>query len=506
MLRRRVARFLAPQQGQSLIVLVLGMTVMFVVGAIVVDVGLWLSERRGSQTDADFAATAGAFELLDPLASAADAEAAAFQNLGFNDEQLNILYPPDGDTTVLVDDSCFDRGVNDAVTVDVEHDSRGLFFDIFGVTEPDIGAHAKACVGAVQAPGDVVPFHVTDNPGPCFTPQEKPIFGALCPVENGAHGGNPNRGLLDLQAGVYCSNQSGSGDVVDMIEWGAVGTCLIDENSDCDGPNDNTGYFDCVFAQPGNTGNVLTGVNRRISRDGDCDAEYGDGDGRDEFLESVRLVFSGGPLNTMMYEARDCDPSTEALDKSPRLVTLIVLEVDADQNDPTPIIAFAGFFIGGCGDERDFPDFIDDEQDLDPYCGDKCLTCRRAVARPQQPDSESDELYVAAPELGFAPRPNACHRGTPHGQQTCAPTPSPTPTPTPTPSPTPTATPSPTATSSPSATASPSPSPSGTPGPISDCPPGHCTVFGTFANIIVPGADVTKPTDQTTLFGISLVE
>jgi hypothetical protein len=483
------------ERGQSLILLVLGITVMFVVGAIVVDVGLWLSERRGSQTDADFAATAGAFELLDPASSAADAHAAAMANLADNDEQLNILYPPNGGTNVLVDDSCFDRGVDDAVTVDVEHDSRGLFFDIFGVTEPDIGAHAKACVGAVQNPGDLVPFHVTDNPGPCFDTGEQPIFGELCPVENGAHGGSPNRGLLDLEAGQYCSNQGGSGDVVDTIEWGADGTCLIDDDGDCDGPSDNAGYYDCVFAQPGNTGNVLTGVNRRVSRDGACDFLYGDGDGRDEFAESVELVFNG---TVDIFQARDCDLDAEGIQKSPRLITLIVLEEDADQNDPSPIIAFAGFFIGGCGDERDFPGLIDDEQDLDPYCGDKIVSA--PVAEP--------ELYVAAPGAGLVPRPAACHQNqnpNPHGPNAtpCA-TATPTPTPTPIPTPTPTVSPG-----GSSATSSPSPSPSGSPSPtpgISSCPPGHCTVFGTFVTLIVAGADIGEPTDQTTLFGISLVE
>ena len=52
------------ERGQVIILVILVMTVTFVVGAIAVDLTLWLSERRGSQTDADFASLAGAFELM----------------------------------------------------------------------------------------------------------------------------------------------------------------------------------------------------------------------------------------------------------------------------------------------------------------------------------------------------------------------------------------------------------------------------------------------------------
>ncbi|HEY8766157.1 MAG TPA: pilus assembly protein TadG-related protein, partial [Dehalococcoidia bacterium] len=69
----RFPRRLSEEHGQSLLLLVLAITVMFVIGAIVVDVGLWLSERRGSQTQADFSALAGAYELLNPAASSSDA-------------------------------------------------------------------------------------------------------------------------------------------------------------------------------------------------------------------------------------------------------------------------------------------------------------------------------------------------------------------------------------------------------------------------------------------------
>lgn len=474
----RLIRRVAPERGQSLILLVLGMTVMFVVGAIVVDVGLWLSERRGSQTDADFAATAGAFELLDPGASAADAVNAATNNLGANDEQGNATFAQ----PVVVDDSCFDRDVNDAVTVDVDHNSRGLFFDIFGIADPDIGAHAKACVGAAQAPGNIVPFQISDNPGPCFDSSEEPIFTVFCPIELGSQS-NP-RGLLDLQADDdYCSEASGAGDIEDMIEFGAPGMCLINTAGSCD-PGTGGPWYDCVAQQPGNPKKVLDGVNARVSKDGDCDATYGSPpNGVDDFSETVSMVFDSGNPFTSMYESIDCDLSTLEKEESPRLVTLIILEEPPGNGNNTgyPIVAFAGFHLAGCAHQDAI---VDDVSDLDPDCD---APGNRHITPPA-------DLFVAAPELGFAPRPLACHNGQQHGQQTPCATPTRTPTPTPTPTASPTQTPSPT----------PSPTPSST--PAGNCPPGQCTVYGRFVYLVKAGAAIGPPTDQTTLFGISLVE
>jgi len=113
-----------------LILAVLGFTVIFLAGAIAIDIGLWLSERRGAQTDADFSALTGAWELLDPGSSASDATSAATSALNANDEQANAsLAQP-----IVVDNSCFGVWENDAVTVDVDHKTRSLFASIFSKT------------------------------------------------------------------------------------------------------------------------------------------------------------------------------------------------------------------------------------------------------------------------------------------------------------------------------------------------------------------------------------
>jgi hypothetical protein len=239
----------------------------------------------------------------------------------------------------------------------------------------------------------------------------------MCPIELGARGGNPDRGMLDLQAsGDYCSEAGGAGDIEDMIEWGAPGTCLINTQSppDCD-PNTNGPWYDCVAVQQGNPQKVLDGTHARLARDGACDT---DGDGVDEFDESVEMVFDTGDPFTSIYEARDCDPDTPGRQISPRLVTIIILEEDPDLSSNTgyPIIAFAGFYLAGCAHEDVT---VDDESDLDRDC-----------------DTPG----------GGPPPPGSCGA------------------------------------------------------------PGHCVVYGRFVKLIVAGGEVGPPNDQSTLFGISLVE
>jgi len=335
--------------------------VIFIVGALAVDVGLWLSEKRGAQTDADFPALAGAWELLPQVGNAATAQTAVDDWATDNDETANLVVD-----NVVIDDSCFNQGTDDAVAVDVTHGSRSLFFSIFGIVDdPDIQAHAKACAGAAQGVGNIVPFQIDDNPGPCFDANEQPVFASFCPLELGAQGGNP-RGMLDLEApGGYCSDTTGSGSIEDLIEWGAPGTCLISTSTTCD-PANNGPWYECVGVQTGNPQKVLNGTNARLLRDGDCDASYGDGDGIDEFDETLELQ-SGSPT-TGVYLPRDCDAGTDGVQISPRLVTIVVLEEDPPTNAGNtgfPILAFAGFYLSGCTPEG-VP--VDSQDDVDPDC------------------------------------------------------------------------------------------------------------------------------------------
>ena len=337
-----------------IIMMVLAMTVMFLVGAIAVDVGLWLSERRGAQMDSDFVALSGAWELMNPAATEADAVAAVNAALDANDEQLNAsLIGVDVD----LDARC--------VSVDVGHDSRPLFFQIFGVGSPDIGAHAKACTGAANAPGNLIPFQIADDPGPCFDEDEEPIFTSMCPIEMSGPDGNP-RGMIDMEAPEdYCSFSPGDGDIEDLIITGAPGICLINTIDDCD-PSNNGPWYDCVAMQTGNPQKVIDGIEARVAMDGGCDGP--DAGGVDDFFETINLVFDSGDPLTSIYGPRDCDGATPGTQISPRLVSLIVLEEPPPTNSgPTgfPILAFAGFYLAGCAGESVV---VMDESDLDRYC------------------------------------------------------------------------------------------------------------------------------------------
>src|SRR5438128_9609044 len=61
--RDRPQRDACRERGQVLILFVMGATVIFVIGAIVVDIGLWVSERRNAQAAADLASLAAATQL-----------------------------------------------------------------------------------------------------------------------------------------------------------------------------------------------------------------------------------------------------------------------------------------------------------------------------------------------------------------------------------------------------------------------------------------------------------
>jgi hypothetical protein len=480
------------EKGQILILSVLAFTVVFVIGAIVVDLGLWLSERRGSQTDADFLALQGAWELLDPNATDSDVNAAVDDALGANDGEANLTLD-NGTPVVDWEERC--------VTVDVDHESRSLFFSIFGIFEPEIGAHARACAGPVSGGGNLIPLQLDNDTGPCFDNNEEPVLTTLCPLEFGAQGGpnGPNpRGILDLQAPEgYCSNSNGDGDIEELIEWGAAGPCLINPASACPG----SAWIDCAATQTGNPTKVLDGMAARLARDGMCDGA--DANSWDDFLETVVLIVDNspsGPGPEDIYGPRDCDPSADGVQMSPRLVTIIVFEEYPDSNNtPYPIVGLASVYISGCAPKDQV---VNSEDDLNRYCTNPGVL----------EFGDLSGLFVAAPELGAMPRPafSHCGPGVGHGNQpTCAPTSTPDPpTPTPTASPfngpcghgnQPTCTPTPTP-------GPPTPTPTPTQPPIG--PPGHVEVYGRIFNFVVAGGSggPSGGGGSSTAVGIYLVE
>ncbi len=139
------------QRGQVLILFVMGATVIFVIGAIVVDIGLWVSQRRSAQAAADLAALAAATELPDSGAAALKGETFGSRN-GFDDVLVRIPSPHFTNGSCLADvDPC-------SVEVEIHDKGGSLFTGIFGIFSPDIGATATGVHGASPPGPDVALF------------------------------------------------------------------------------------------------------------------------------------------------------------------------------------------------------------------------------------------------------------------------------------------------------------------------------------------------------------
>jgi Flp pilus assembly protein TadG len=159
LLSRRTWRGHRPraQSGQVLILFIMGATVIFVIGAIVVDIGLWVTERRNAQAAADLAALAAATQLHDSV----DPNAAATAK-GLEYAQRNGYDPvdPDIDVRVQPDVSA------ETVQVEIEENGGSLFAGIFGITSMSVGATAVASYSAGAAGPDLALFANSTNCNP----------------------------------------------------------------------------------------------------------------------------------------------------------------------------------------------------------------------------------------------------------------------------------------------------------------------------------------------------
>ena len=184
------------------------MPVTFVLAAVAVDASLWQSERRGAQKDADLASLAGAYELFDQSAGEGTtidtAQAVVDQYQDINDESGNAEIIDDDDIEdVIVDKTCFNSAILDSVTVNVAHESQTFFSSIFGLDiAPDIGAHARACMGSLISTTGLRPYGIESQPvclddgtcepsvdSQCFELQDGimvPRFGEWCQLDDGS--------------------------------------------------------------------------------------------------------------------------------------------------------------------------------------------------------------------------------------------------------------------------------------------------------------------------------
>ena len=134
-------RFGRSEGGQVLILSVLFMTAIFMLGVFVVDLGLWVSERRVAQTAADMAAMAGAVSLSQGNTSEAVDKAKEWATKngytqGTDNATVIVNYPYNSDNT--------------KIEVEVSKPATLLFGSIFSLAGIDVGARAvsSALTGA----------------------------------------------------------------------------------------------------------------------------------------------------------------------------------------------------------------------------------------------------------------------------------------------------------------------------------------------------------------------
>ena len=357
--RRLMGRFHS-QRGQAIILFVGLFTMIAVAAAISIDFSLWFSERRGAQKDADAVALAGAFELLSQdFANPANNDFPAIQSAAeaavLDWADRNGLPPENVHNLTVENSGCFGPSpVLDSVSVDAEHVSTALFASIFGLAAPQIGAHARACVGSIVSATGLMPVgvQISGVDSDCWEDIagdgldiEVPLFGQECVLTFGAGettSGEAGNLRLFNDGSLECSGQQTGGNhtYLDEIESGGANTTchVLPSWETCD--SDPGG---CVYPLTG-VGSVpeMRAFQELLAGEGECDGAFGDGDSYDDFLETVSAA-NGDPTPSpdTLFARRACS--------SPRLVSLIIMEqFDEQGNAPSPIIAFASFFISGC--------------------------------------------------------------------------------------------------------------------------------------------------------------
>jgi hypothetical protein len=388
----RLTEFLRRSESGQLIILSLMMfTVVFVIGFIIVDVGIWVSERRGASKDADATALAGAQAFAADLTDITGAfdEAVLWAQLNGVDpaeiDGVPTLNCSAGKSCIGVGTSgCRDSSDNMPwVEAKIRHpDSAALFSSIFGFVAPDIGASARACVGSPRGAKELSPFGVQTGYAPtvgdpeegdecsneddddgdgevndgcplstCLEPdptdpsKTRPVFGSVCILKLGAQGSvGGQRGQLTI-GNAEC-DQTSSNTLRHDFHYGAGALCEV-------GKEVNTGT--------GNIIGLLQGLNDRLLDEGLCDQLFGTGNaGYDDFNEVFSVVGAGPadpivPSADNVFSQNDCritvDDGEHVHNYMPRAIDLVLIDQLEQGDQVATITGFAGFYVIGCFDD-----------------------------------------------------------------------------------------------------------------------------------------------------------
>ena len=352
------------------------LTVLFLaIGVFTIDVSLWHGQRRTAQNDSDASAFAGARELISrTTASDMTTRATAVAHEWGDRNGIDTSVFTNGTPEVITEcwgSAAFD-GKPDGVVVDLSAQASSLFSTAWDLVTPDVGAHAKVCIGSPPDATGLLPFAIPIQTSPCFDVDGAPLFGAECDVEVRApDGASGETGTLRLfnDGSLNCS-ASNVGDTtltfIDEVAFGADTTCAIapagSDRAACQIYNTD-GIGTCIWSSTGNRAKaMIQGLQVRLALEGqtvppyNCDAIYPDSffggvtDSVDQWWEALTPI--GVDIHTIVpgpdvfFETRDC--------KSPRVVTLVLMDQFGEHGQgPYLIRGFAAFFIQGCYDFDD---------------------------------------------------------------------------------------------------------------------------------------------------------
>jgi len=267
-----VRRVLSEEKGSVVVLVALAMTVLLGIAAIVVDVGVLYFNRVALSNAADAAALAGVQELpANPRQAEAKAASYAVKN---GVEQSRI-------TTALPD--------SHSIRVTVSRTVPLGFARVFGIASSDVGASAKARIGAVGAVWGAAPFVV---------PDQEFVYGESYTLKyEGGEGEHGNFGGLALGG-------RGASNYEDNIKHGYQGWLRVGEWRE---------------TEPGNmSGPTVRGVEYRISQ---C---------------------HHSPPCAFDHCAKDC----------PRVLLVPVADLDPEElrgRSDVRLVGFAAFFLEGVG-------------------------------------------------------------------------------------------------------------------------------------------------------------
>ncbi len=336
-------------------------------GALSVDVGLLVNERRDVQNAADKAALAGALQLrIDASDTGADALLAADEWAVRN----GVTGDDDFSRTLVHADTCFPPGSASSpplgVSVTVAREPASFLVGLLGLDLWEARATAIACAGRPSDMNGLMPFALSEDgtaEGTCFTPAREPILGERCDIVVDGGAGSMVGALALVNAGACASKSGHTGPTyISNITSGSNIFCSVG---------------DTVNAYAGGSvGQIRTGIEARIAGEGLCDANAavtltnfnagnsalnsvaidlyppGLNNSRDDFYEIWR--YHGNPAQhpAESLAPYDCDPSTSGIQTSPRNVIMIVIrnftQHDGSLTNSYEVRGFARMFLEGC--------------------------------------------------------------------------------------------------------------------------------------------------------------